>query len=159
MSSDRVKIPQSRNHRKASHRKANALRDSKILTEVAQGKNQSQVARELGVSRDTVRKALSREDIQSRVAEIDAILFDALEQAAQVIVSAVHSGDYVAARDLIKNFGGMRTRLNIDLEGGNMEEGIAEQIKKARERVKNMKADYKKKDAEKAQQKKETKNG
>jgi predicted transcriptional regulator len=90
------------------------LTDSKVISEIAAGKSVGQVAKEMGMHRTTVSKILNSDEVKAKVQEIQGRLATGIDQAVENMLDAVMNGDLDASRDLLKNFGALQSKVEVD---------------------------------------------
>lgn len=100
---------------RATRRKSGAkeLRDLTILEKAKAGETANEIAEDLGVHRATVSKVLNSDEMKARIKVIDAQLSEGIPDAVALILLAVKT-DYIAARDLLKNFGSMKQQIDLN---------------------------------------------
>ena len=91
---------------------AKKIRDQKILAAALEGKQNSEIADELGVTVGTVSRALNSEEMKARIKNIDLELAQYIPIAIKTVGEKVAT-EYIAARDLLKNFGSMKQQLDV----------------------------------------------
>lgn len=89
------------------------LRDQTIIAKAMAGETTVQIAEEMGMHRQQVSKVLNSEEVKAKVKEIDAKLAQGIDDAIDTVLSAVKV-DYVAARDLLKNYGSMKQAIDLN---------------------------------------------
>jgi AraC-like DNA-binding protein len=99
---------------------AKQVTDAKVLQGIAAGKSVGQVADELGMHRTTVSKILNSEETKAKISEIQGRLAYGIDGAIEVFIRAIEDYDQdrttalSAARDLLKNFGALQTKLELN---------------------------------------------
>jgi predicted transcriptional regulator len=110
---------------------AKKLRDTTVIAKAMAGGTTVEIAKEMGLTRQTVSEILNSDEVKAKVAEIDARLAVGIEDAIATILREAKTDPNVAMR-LLQNFGAMGTKVKhthdgtLTLEqliGGAAEEG------------------------------------
>lgn len=91
---------------------AKNLRAKTIIAKALAGEKTADIAKDLGVSRQTVSAALNSDEVKKKVSEIDQVLAKGIDDAIRTVLNAVKY-DYDAAYDLLKNFGSMKSAVDL----------------------------------------------
>jgi DNA-binding CsgD family transcriptional regulator len=103
-----------------------ALRNSAIVAAKLSGKSNVKIASELGIDRETVAKVLKSGEFQRLTQEIDLALSKGIERAIKRVVK-VAGNDTAAAIQLLRNFGSMRSRIELTGKNGAPLSGLSEE--------------------------------
>lgn len=103
---------------------AKELRNKTIIAMAMAGKSGNDIAKAVGITPQTVSVILNSDDVKARISDLDARLAEGLEDALRTVLEAVKT-DYGAARDLLRNFGAMQARVQLEHKGLSLEELVA----------------------------------
>lgn len=93
------------------------LRDKKVLSLAMEGKKTTQeIADEVGLTRQTVSGILNSGDAKTLLREIDSKLRAGIDGAINTVVTMARA-EYTPARDLLRNFGAMKLKVNLEHTG------------------------------------------
>jgi DNA-binding CsgD family transcriptional regulator len=99
------------NTRRKTKSAVKTLRDQTVLVKAIGGKSASQIASEVGLTRQTVSEILNSDEakaaITDQISRINGRLAEGIEDAIKTVLAAVKT-DYPAARDLLRHFGALR---------------------------------------------------
>lgn len=93
------------------------------MVEAMKGRTVTDIAEELNLSRQQVSRILNSEEITKRITEIDGRLIQGLDDAIVTVLTAVKT-DYLAARDLLRNFGSMSAQIRLHHSGSSTLEDL-----------------------------------
>jgi transcriptional regulator with XRE-family HTH domain len=91
---------------------AKVLRDEAVIAMRLSGEKTAAIARKFGITRQTVSEILNSKTAEERIEKIDRELMRGLAAAIVTVLRAVKF-DYKAARDLLRNFGAMRQKIEL----------------------------------------------
>jgi predicted transcriptional regulator len=99
---------------KRSRSAAKELRDQQIVAKAMAGATTGEIAKDLGVGRTTVSQVLNSDDVKKKIKEIDNRLASGIDKAVDNVLKALENGDANMSVLLLKNFGSMRTNVDIN---------------------------------------------
>ena len=108
--------PTKKDNRRQKHdgkRGAKALRDRAVIEKAMEGKKTTEIASDLGMSRQAVSQVLNSDQVKAKIKDIDARLAQGIDDAIDLVLQAVKV-DYDAAYDLLKNFGSMKAGVDLN---------------------------------------------
>lgn len=100
-----------------------SIRDKAVMQKALEGKGPSEIAKEVGLTRQTVSGILNSDEMKEIVAGIDRQLAGGIQDAIKTVLGAVKN-DFAAARDLLRNFGSMKNRVEHEHKGTLLEDII-----------------------------------
>lgn len=102
---------------------AKVARNANILEQAMSGKQVQDIAKDMGMGRSTVSKILNSDEMKAKIASINAQLAAGIDGAIQTVLN-LSKEEYEPARDLLRNFGAMQPKVEVEHSGKVTLEGL-----------------------------------